>query len=440
MMFPLRRAGEMNTRPRLLAVCVLALSCLIAACGPSSGASSLTVPQDEKLYVFNGSSSDAMRLLVFHPGGGALLTLPGGAVSQDHTRLYHAATSGDRTTITLYDTRTGATIRAFDIAGSYTTTTAGFVDAALSPNGRWLALRSQKPPSGQRQFAIVDTNGGKLVKNFSLPGDFELDALSPAGTMVYLIERTNDAAHHYSIRAYDATAMQLLDGYVADKSELEDPQMTGYAVARQLDPHGNRAYTLYVDPANNHAFIHVLPLYDTWNILDGPLLARCLDLQARGGNALARYYALALSPDSQTLYAANAASGIVASVSLGTSEVVGLDFGQTMSWETGKLDQVMLDATKTLRPGAALSPDQHTLYVAGPRGVWALDALNLKAQRQYQSGAALGGVVASADGKTLYAIEPGAQGIALIDLGSGQIQMLLRAPAANPSEIGWLGK
>jgi hypothetical protein len=48
--------------------------------------------------------------------------------------------------------------------------------------------------------------------------------------------------------------------------------------------------------------------------------------------------------------------------------------------------------------------------------------------------------MASADGKTLYAVEPGAQGIALIDLGSGQIQTLLRAPASNPSEIGWLGK
>jgi hypothetical protein len=46
--------------------------------------------------------------------------------------------------------------------------------------------------------------------------------------------------------------------------------------------------------------------------------------------------------------------------------------------------------------------------------------------------------MASADGRTLYAVEPPTQGIALIDLGSGQIQMLLRAPAAHPSDIGWL--
>jgi DNA-binding beta-propeller fold protein YncE len=159
----------------------------------------------------------------------------------------------------------------------------------------------------------------------------------------------------------------------------------------------------------------------------------------REGGALARYYTLALSADGQTLYAANAASGIVASVSLGSSEVVGLDFRQIMAWDTGKLDQATLDATKTLRPSAALSPDQKTLYVAGPRGVWALDAQNLKAQRQYQSSAALSGVMASADGETLYAVEPGAQGIALIDLGSGEIQLLLRTPATNPSAIGWLG-
>jgi hypothetical protein len=429
----------MNTRRPLLAACVLALSCLIAACGQSTGASNLTIPPNEKLYVFDGSSGADLRLLAFHAGGGALLTLPGGIVSQDHTRLYHTAPSSDHTTITLYDTRNGASIRAFDISGAYTTATAGFADAVLSPDGRWLALRSQKPPSGQSQFALVDTNAGKPVKEFTLKGDFELDALSPEGTMVYLIERTNDAAHHYYIRAYDATFTQLLDGYVADKRELEDPQMTGYAVARQVDPNGKRAYTLYVDPANNHAFIHVLPLFNASDV-NGPIFARCLDLQTRENGALARYYTLALSADGKTLYAANAALGVASSISLTDEDVLALDITQTVGWDAGKLDQAILDATKSLRPGAALSADQKTLYVAGPRGVWTLDAKSLMTQRQYQSGAALSGVMASADGKTLYAVEPGAQGIALIDLGSGQIQMLLRAPASNPSDIGWLGK
>jgi len=141
----------MNTRPRLLAVCALALSCLVAACGQSTGASNLTVPQDEKLYVFDGSSSDAMRLLVFHPGGDALLTLPGGVVSLDLTRPYHTETSDDRTTITLYDTRSGATIRAFDIAGSYTTATAGF---AVS-----IAARS-KPSTGSNLAASTWCGSG----------------------------------------------------------------------------------------------------------------------------------------------------------------------------------------------------------------------------------------------------------------------------------------
>jgi hypothetical protein len=427
-------------RSRLLTLCAF-VSLVIAACGQSTGATNLTVPQDEKLYVFDGSSGGDLRLLAFHPGGAAIVTLPSGIVSQDHARLYHTITSGERTTITLYDTRSGATIRAFEVAGAYTTATAGFADATLSPDGRWLALRSQEPESGQSQFVVVDTNAGKLVKSFSLPGDFELDALSPSGTMVYLIERTNDAAHHYYIRAYDATAKQLLDGYVADKSELDDPRMTGYAVARQMDPGGKRAYTLYVDPANNHAFIHVLPLLDAASDLNGPILARCLDLQTREDGALARYYTLALSANGQTLYAANAVLGIAASVSLGQgSEVVGLDFTQNWGWDAGKLDQGALDATRALRPGAALSPDQKTLYVAGPRGIWALDALSLKTQRQYQPRAALGGIAASADGKTLYAVDPEMRGIALIDLASGQIQMLLRAPASNPSDIGWLGK
>lgn len=38
--------------------------------------------------------------------------------------------------------------------------------------------------------------------------------------------------------------------------------------------------------------------------------------------------------------------------------------------------------------------------------------------------------MASADGKTLYAVEPATQGIALIDLGSGQIHTSLRQSLA----------
>jgi hypothetical protein len=113
----------------------------------------------------------------------------------------------------------------------------------LSGDGRWLALRAQNTPVGATSIALVDTQAGRLVKSIRLNGDFTLDAVSPRGTILYLLEYYQAGTSHYNVRAYDVNANQLLDGSIVDKNDLGD-KMQGEALARQMTDDGDMAYTL----------------------------------------------------------------------------------------------------------------------------------------------------------------------------------------------------
>src|SRR5262249_13983500 len=161
--------------------------------------------------------------------------------------------------------------------------------------------------------AVLDTQTKRLVRSIILEGDFELDAISPHGGMLYLIQNLGDAGHHYYVRAYNVTGGRLLDATIVDKTEINEPQMQGVALTRQLAGQGRAAYPLSINPAENKAFIHILPLTDA---VDGPLFARCIDLPVGATADLLHFYTLTLTPDGSHLYAVNAALGLVSAVSL----------------------------------------------------------------------------------------------------------------------------
>src|SRR5204862_7432432 len=102
------------------------------------------------------------------------------------------------------------------------------------------------------------------------------------------------------------------------------------ALTRQMSADGDVAYTLYINPVTNKAFIHILWLADTTGTsVPFPAIARCLDLPVGNSSSLLRYYTLTLSQDGNTLYAANTA--------LGTIATINLDLGQDsyQLWEIG---------------------------------------------------------------------------------------------------------
>lgn len=388
-----------------------------------SNANPAARPKGDELYVLDSYTRAGYKEVAQHivalPTGTtnptARLTLPAGPTDLKHQRLYTAvplpeSNGSVHTTISVTDTSSGATVRKFSIAGSYSSADRGYADSMLSGDGRWLALREQHTPAGATSIALVDTQAGKLVKSIHLNGDFTLDAVSPKGTMLYLLEYYQVGTSHYNVRAYDLNANQLLQNSIVDKNELGE-KMEGEALTRQMSEDGDIAYTLYINHVTNKAFIHILWLTDTVDSSTPfPAIARCLDLPVGSSPALLHYYTLTLSQDGKTLYAANAPLGMMAKVNLDLGpnayQLWLIDKARTDHFTVGNSVVTAADQARELHNGAVLSRDQNLLYVAGLRGILVINTGTLQVQGEYLKQQDFTGLAVSGDGHTIYGVDP----------------------------------
>lgn len=425
------------------------------ACGsgllqPGSNSNPAASQADNELYILDnytssGQQEEAQHIVSLPVGTTsptARLTLPAGPTDLKHQRLYLATplSNSNQTSISVLDTRSGASMRLFHVSGRYSTAGQDPANAVLSGNGRWLALREQDTPAGTTSIALIDTQAARLVKNIHLNGDFTLDAISPKGTMLYLLEYYEAGTNHYNVRAYNVQANLLVPGNIVDKNELNE-KMEGNGLARQMSSDGDMAYTLYINPVTNKAFIHILLLSDTIdNSVPFPVIARCIDLPVGNSPALLHYYTLTLSQDGQTLYAANAALGTIATVNLNLSQ------NAYQPWMIPNAKIAHFDPqngavttagqARNLYNGAALSRDQRTLYVAGLHGIWVINTMDLKVRNEYLKQQAFTGLAVSGDGQTLYAVDP-ATGITLLDPNNGTTRSVITDSVQAPWGIEW---
>jgi DNA-binding beta-propeller fold protein YncE len=423
---------------------------LVAACGSNSSpgttpASVSTLPPGENVYVLDGYAPQgiartAQHIVAFHPGSEnptSLITLPAGLTSMNHQYLYATTVKNGQTTISVISTQTGATIRSLIISGTYSTAGQGFANAVASFDGHWLALRQQGQNNNATTIALVDTQAGKLVKTIQLNGNFELDAVSPDGMSLYLLQMPTDGSGHYYVKLYNVNENKLYDSPIVDKTEINE-RMTGVALTRHMAGDGTAAYTLYTNTSQNTAFMHILPL-------DGEAFpfARCVDLPVGKSADLLHYYTLTLSPDGGTLYAVNAALGVASLINLdngGTSNIFNDKVASTIHFNPGKAG-TSSDASRMLYNGAALSPDEKTLYVVGIDGIWAINTADLQAHRStvshYLTSQTFTDIAMSADGRTLYAVDP-MHGISLLDATTGRSERVIQGPARTPWGIEWI--
>ena len=442
---------QLSIWPVLIASLLLPLMAACAGGSPQQSGKTNQVSQaGGELYVLDSyasaGQSPGARHIVALPVGtanpAARHTLPAGLTDHKHQWLYVASSLGSaRTSISVLNTRSGATVRTFNLPGSYSTADRGYADSMLSGDGRWLALREQKTPAGATNIVLVDTQAGKLVKSIHLNGDFTLDAVSPKGTILYLLEYYQAGTSHYDVRAYDVQANQLLPGSIVDKTAI-DEKMQGEALTRQVSDDGDMAYTLYINTATNKAFIHILWLTDTVNnSIPFPAIARCIDLPVGSSPALLRYYTLTLSQDGQTLYAANAALGMLAMVNLNLGmnsyQLWLIPNAKTAHFNPGNGEVTAADQARELYNGAVLSRDQNLLYVVGLHGIWVISATTLKMQGEYLKQQDFTGLAESSDGQTLYAVDP-ATGITLLDPSSGATRIVIGGSVQAPWGIAWV--
>jgi hypothetical protein len=143
----------------------------------------------------------------------------------------------------------------------------------LSADGTTLVLSKARTAFPQRRsdFVVLDPARLQIVSRLGLRGDFTLDAISPDGRILYLVETLSTA--RYQVRAFDRRTGHLRRAPVVDRSEPDEP-LTGGPFARATSHDGRWAYTLY-DGNGKHPFIHAL---DT---VRGE--AKCIDLDGLAG-------------------------------------------------------------------------------------------------------------------------------------------------------------
>jgi hypothetical protein len=107
------------------------------------------------------------------------------------------------------------------------------------------------------QFVVVDARTLRERDRFILDGIFSFDALSPDGSMLYLIQRVDTRDYsHYVVRAYDLANHRLLPGRIADRTQ-KGWVMHGQPVSRGTSADGRWVYTLYSNPGG-YPFVHAL--------------------------------------------------------------------------------------------------------------------------------------------------------------------------------------
>jgi hypothetical protein len=164
------------------------------------------------------------------------------------------------------------------LAGRYTIAGVAYDGTAtgLSADGKTLVLVRPRfaYPRAKTDFLIVSTPGLHVRDAVTLRGDFNLDAVSPDGSMFYFIQYlSRKDPTEYAVRAFDREGGRLVPEPVVDKSEPGE-EMRGNPVSRATSSDGRWAYTLY-DGGGKAPFVHAL---DTVAVA-----AHCIDLDALAG-------------------------------------------------------------------------------------------------------------------------------------------------------------
>jgi hypothetical protein len=193
----------------------------------------------------------------------------------------------------------------------------------------------------------------------------------------------------YKVRLYHVTHRYLDTLVVVDKNDPSE-SMTGRRLDTAQSRDGAWQFTVYAREKKG-AFIHALSL-------DGPY-SLCINLPGGGwaGDPSALRWALALSPDGQTLYAVNGVLGVVVQLNAGGESSPQIQ-------RTHAIAKPAAPAPPGQTGGVAVSPDGKWLAMAGATGIDWVDATTLQPAGHFLAGSTVSSLAMTADGRTLYAV------------------------------------
>ena len=401
---------------RLIALLIGVVS-ILTACGQANA----THPAAAGYLIFleSGFSNSGETVKVLDSGTGTVVReLPIGTPASDWSRYYVVTQLTGGAQLKALDPASGRTIAQTPIPVGYGLPNIAFQGptAGISPNGQWLALTRHATGDAITTFLVGSSSLTDKFKTINVNGDFVFDALSNDGNSLYLIQKMGDP-NHYQVRLYDVAAGSLMPQVVVDKREPNEP-MNGIRGDSAADPTGKYVYTVYIREAG--PFIHALPL-------DEPI-AWCVDLPSKAPNDMEKqfHWALAVSQNGRSVYAANASLGTVAVITPGEPPTI-VRTGSVALNHTDSLLAGLITSADAKGPrigGAALSPDGRTLYSFADRGVVAMDTTTLKVRTRYLDPWQPDTMRMSSDGKWLYVAEAGESKLWQIDPVTGAVAEL----------------
>jgi hypothetical protein len=217
-----------------------------------------------------------------------------GAVAPGGRERLLTRRAGEDTVVVAVRRRDGQTLRSRRISGRWHVAAATLAGGTtgLSADGRVLVLPRPKRsiPPASTELAIVDAKALRIRRQISLPGFFTVDAISPDGRWVYLVQYASEDPRDYRVRALDTSSGQLAARDVVDPRE-PDEQMGGFPMIRTMSRDGRWAYTLYA--GGSETFIHALDTVGR--------TAACIDLEMLNSTEDFSGIRLRLSADGRTI-------------------------------------------------------------------------------------------------------------------------------------------
>jgi hypothetical protein len=191
------------------------------------------------------------------PSPGVSFGSPGLVDAKGKVR-YVALPAGDGTTVAVLGAQAGRVLRwgyVHGILGIPTVAWDGST-SGLARSGHRLVLATAPGYGSPTRFVVLDPRTLRVRARILLRGAFAFDAISPAGSLMYLIQYLDARSGRYAVRAFNLNTRRLYPGAIVDRRE-PDEKMNGQPVTRTESRSGAWAYTLY-GRTKKGPFVHAL--------------------------------------------------------------------------------------------------------------------------------------------------------------------------------------
>jgi len=370
-----------------------------------------------------------------------VMTLPFGAPDPDWGRIVTVNPRAGRTQVRQVDISSGATGPALDVAGEWRLPTVGSdpLPVGRSANGSTVVLvpaaEAAYGTESTSRFLVLDEGPQlrlEVRRTIQLTGAFEFDALSPDGSILYVVQHVDSGpGGRYQVRSIQLPTGTMDDTPITDKRFPSEP-MAGVPIT-QIRAANGWVMTLYRGP--EHPFIHLLSSAEKWAV--------CIDLPATGAadRAAASDWGLVETSDGRGILAANESLGLVADVDLDQLTVrrTGRITGSTAAASGGAAQPAIVlakfghDSGGSIGSRAVVTPDGAMLVAGGRDGLAGIATKDLATEWHALSGAAVRSLAMSPDGQIAFALLSTGKvtavsvkdGSVIGDVGSGGYDRLL---------------